>query len=65
MKSWLAVLFQVLLGGSYRQFHWGLFTESGSIGDIHKFANGLIKACERPCVKIINELEILSVAAGG
>jgi D-amino-acid dehydrogenase len=47
------------------QYYGGYFTESDSTGDIHKFTYGLAKACERLGVKILNEHEVLSVAANG
>jgi D-amino-acid dehydrogenase len=46
-------------------YYGGYFTESDSTGDIHKFTYGLAKACERLGVKILNEHEVLSVAANG
>ncbi len=45
------------------QYYGGYFTESDSKGDIHKFTYGLAKACERLGVKILNEHEVMSVAA--
>jgi len=47
------------------QYYGGYFTESDSTGDIHKFTYGLAKACERIGVKVLNEHEVLSVAANG
>ncbi len=47
------------------QYYGGYFTESDSTGDIHKFTYGLAKACERIGVTILNEHEVLSVAANG
>ena len=47
------------------QYYGGYFTESDSTGDIHKFTYGLAKAGERKGVKILNEHEVLSVAANG
>jgi D-amino-acid dehydrogenase len=47
------------------KYYGGYFTESDSTGDIHKFTYGLAKACERIGVTILNEHEVLSVAANG
>ncbi len=42
----------------------GFYTESDFTGDIHKFTNGLAKACERLGVSMKLATEVLSVKAG-
>jgi D-amino-acid dehydrogenase len=45
-------------------YYGGFFTESDFTGDIHKFTNGLAKACERLGVSMRLSDEVLSVKAG-
>jgi D-amino-acid dehydrogenase len=45
-------------------YHGGFYTESDFTGDIHKFTNGLAKACERLGVSMRLSDEVLSVKAG-
>jgi D-amino-acid dehydrogenase len=45
-------------------YYGGYYTESDFTGDIHKFTNGLAKACERLGVEMRFATEVLSVAAG-
>jgi D-amino-acid dehydrogenase len=45
-------------------YYGGFYTESDFTGDIHKFTNGLAKACERLGVSMRLSDEVLSVNAG-
>ena len=45
-------------------YHGGFYTPSDFTGDIHKFTNGLAKACERLGVEMCFSTEVRSVAAG-
>lgn len=45
-------------------YYGGFYTESDFTGDIHKFTNGLAKACERLGVSMRLSDEVLSVKAG-
>ena len=45
-------------------YYGGFYTESDFTGDIHKFTNGLAKACERRGVSMRLSDEVLSVKAG-
>ena len=47
------------------QFYGGYFTESDSTGDIHKFTQGLSKACERMGVRFLNHHEVLCAQSNG
>ena len=45
-------------------FHGGFYTPSDFTGDIHKFTNGLAKACERRGVAMRFSTEIMATEAG-
>jgi D-amino-acid dehydrogenase len=45
-------------------YYGGYYTQSDFTGDIHKFTNGLAKACERHGVEMRFATEVLSVDAG-
>lgn len=45
-------------------YHGGFYTESDFTGDIHKFTNGLAKACAKLGVSMRLSDEVLSVSAG-
>jgi D-amino-acid dehydrogenase len=45
-------------------YYGGFYTESDFTGDIHKFTNGLAKACERLGVSMRLSDEVLSASAG-
>jgi D-amino-acid dehydrogenase len=45
-------------------YYGGFYTESDFTGDIHKFTNGLAKACERLGVSMRLSDEVMSVKAG-
>jgi D-amino-acid dehydrogenase len=47
------------------QFYGGYFTESDSTGDIHKFTQGLARACERLGVTTLYEHTVTQVHADG
>lgn len=46
-------------------YHGGFYTESDFTGDIHKFTNGLARACARLGVSLRLSDEVLSVKASG
>jgi D-amino-acid dehydrogenase len=46
------------------EFHGGFYTPSDFTGDIHKFTNGLAKACERRGVAMRLSTEIVATEAG-
>lgn len=47
------------------QYYGGFFTESDTTGDIHRFTNGLAKACERLGVTLITNADVTKVTADG
>jgi len=47
------------------KYYGGFFTESDSTGDIHKFTNGLAKACERRGVKFVWGHNVVKLSSSG
>ena len=50
------------LAGNY---YGGYFTESDSTGDIHKFTNGLARACERLGVRVLYGQDVQQLSSDG
>ena len=50
------------LAGTY---YGGYFTESDSTGDIHKFTNGLARACERLGVRVLYGQDVQKLSSDG